>query len=192
MQTRVHRNTLYFVVPIILFGISSLLLLWSIIRLNISSSARTEWPWKIQLLDIQSATTATTIAGGLVFARAQYATAVRPIIGWMGSIVEAKEFSSHLVWLVRVANGSTSAATFHFAEYCVIFNKKSSDHIDQADPIWVSYDEAITVLNANGLRYKKDYDMPFPGQGNVPLSVSSRYYLVVGVFTPKVTSHAPC
>jgi hypothetical protein len=185
MQTRVHRNTFYYVIPIVLFGISSLLLLWSIIRLNIPDSVRTEWPWKVQLLDIQSATTATTIAGGLVFARAQYATAVRPMISWMSSVIEAKEFSSEFVWLVRVVNGSTSPASFHYPEYRVILNQKYGDRTDQADPIWISYDEATALLNANGLRYGVDYSMPFTGQGGTPLSVSSQYHLILGIFTQK-------
>jgi hypothetical protein len=83
-HVRVHRNFLYFVVPIILFGFSAAFLGWSILRLNLPSALLSKWPWRVQLLDVESATTATTIAGGLIFARAQYATSVRPMIGWTG------------------------------------------------------------------------------------------------------------
>lgn len=185
VQTRVHRNTLFFIVPIVLFVISFLLLLWSIIRLNISDSVRAEWPWKVQFLDIQSATTAATISGGLVFARAQYATAVRPMISWMSSIVEAEELSSELVWVVRVVNGSTSAAFFHSPEFCVVLNQKSSDDPDQADQKWISYDEAVALLDANGVRHGVDYRMPFTGKGGTPLSVSSPYHIILGIFSRK-------
>jgi len=132
------------------------------------------------MLDLDSATTLATIAGGLVFARAQYAAAVRPMISWVGSIVKSEQLSDELVWLVRAVNGSSNPAVFSCSEYCVRLVRDSGDGSLE----WVSRTEVIRRLNDAGLSYTEDYDLPGPIL-SFPLSVNSPYHLTLGLFTKK-------
>jgi hypothetical protein len=182
-HVRVHRNFLYFVVPIALFGLSSLLLAWSILRLNLPAMALSHWPWRVQLLDIQSATTVATITGGLIFARAQYATSVRPMIGWTGRVVKMGGFSSKLVRVVRLVNGSVYPAVFQSPRYHVIL--RGSHAVQQrGENFWVSRAKAIELLSNEGLRYKTDYDLKDFGP-RFPMSNSSQDVGVLALFSIK-------
>jgi len=183
-QVRIRRQPYYTVIPVALFTASLLLLAWAIIHLNIPNSARSAWPWKLQLLDIQSATTAATITGGLIFARAQYATAVRPMISWMGNVVESDELSDKYIWLVRLVNGSTAPAVIHSLQYQVHLRVDTQAGEVETSPAWVSYGEAVAQIDNAGLKSGTDYFLPPSGQ-SFPLSVSSSYHLILGLFTQK-------
>jgi hypothetical protein len=182
MQVRIRRSPLYFTVPIALSAFSLLLLLWAIVQMNIPGPWRSTWPWRVNLLDIQSATTAATIAGGLVFARAQYEAAVRPMISWMGSIVKGEELSDRLVWLVRAVNGSSYPAIFHSLQYCVQLRRNDRGQAVEKDVQWVSHGEAISQIESAGLVRGADYELPESGQ-SFPLSISSQYHLQLALFT---------
>jgi hypothetical protein len=70
------------------------------------------------------------------------------MIGWMGSIVEAKELSNKLAWLVRVVNGSSSPASFHSLEYHLIPRNGPGD---PADPALISaFDEQPKAIDQAG------------------------------------------
>jgi hypothetical protein len=181
---RVHRNFLFFVVPIALFTLSLLLLAWSILRLDLPASFLSRWPWKVQLLDVQSATTVATITGGLVFARAQYATSVRPMISWTGRVVKMGGFSSKLVRVVRVMNGSTYPAVFHTPRYRVFLR---GARVQRNGAPWLSRAEAIDFLAAAGLIYRKDYDLKDFGP-RFPMSNSSQGVGIIALFTVRSMS----
>lgn len=183
MQRRVHRNSLLYITPIALFGACSLLLLWAVIRQNLPSSTVSNWPWKIQLLDIDSATTAVTITGGLILARAQYASAARPMIGWSGNIVAASGYSDKLIWLVRVTNGCATPAYFRADGYRLYLKVQGGSGASIEEPHWVTRDEAIALLEAAGLQFKFDYDLNYFGPA-FPLSLSSGDS-TLALFTPK-------
>lgn len=182
-HVRVHRNFLYAVVPVILFGLSAVLLAWSILRLNLPVRFLSKWPWRIQLLDVQSAATVATITGGLIFARAQYATSVRPMIGWTGRVVKTRGFSSRLVRVVRLVNGSTFPAVFHAPSYRVIL-KIDHGRQRQEEELWISRTGAIELLDAAGLHYKYDYDLKDFGP-RFPMSNSSQDVGVLALFSIK-------
>jgi hypothetical protein len=122
-----------------------------------------------------------TIAGGLVFARAQYETAVRPMINWMGSVVEGEMLSDRLVWLVRAVNGSSYPAVFNLPEYCVQLRHNDIGQAVEEDLQWVSHGEAIGQIESAGLVRGMDYELP--ESGSFPLSVSSPYHLILALFT---------
>lgn len=144
---------------------------------------RSDWPWKLQLLDIQSATTATTIAAGLVFARAQFASAVRPMAGWTGRVVEVRGFSSKLVWLVRLVNEASAPANFHTPKYCVCLGSESAQKPQNQDHAWISRPEAIALLDSAGLNHGFDYELRYFGPS---FTISnSREGSVMALFTRK-------
>jgi hypothetical protein len=167
----VRRNFALFFIPIILLGLSTLLLVWAIVRINLPSSMQSNWPWKLQLLDIQSATTVVTIVAGLIFARAQFASAVRPMAGWRGRVVEARGYSSKLVWLVRVVNRVSVPASFHSLEYCVNLESGLAQKSQGKYASWMSRAEAISLLSSVGLKEHVDYELNYFGS-NIAISNS--------------------
>jgi len=160
-QKRIHRNWLYYFLPITLFFLTLLLLMWAIVRQNLSVSTRSSWPWKLQLLDIQSATTAATITGGLILARAQYAVSVRPAISWSGRW-EGKTGDR---WIIRLSNGSPATSYFKYLQYRVMPESKSFG----ANEGWVPRDEAEQQLEDLGLHQGRDFTLNLFGP-KVPMS----------------------
>jgi hypothetical protein len=187
LQERTKRNAALFFLPIALLGFSCLLLLWSLVRINLPAPILVVWPWRLQLLDIQSATTAVTIAAGLIFARGQYATAVRPMIGWSGRVVETRALSDKRVWLVRLSNGSTAPAVFHSLSYAVVFKDEQGDVGAAVGHLWLSREEVINRIDAKGLKHEVNYDIRFFGP-SVSLSVATVEGNVLALFTKRAMS----
>jgi len=182
-QYRIHRNHLLFILPIVLFILCMLLLLWAVIRQNLPVSLISRWPWKIELLDIQSATTAATITGGLILARAQYANTVKPMIGWAGNHVDVAGYAEKAIWLVTVANGCATPAYFQAEAYRVLLKDRGNSGPDDDAPPWITRDDAIILLRAVGLRLKVDYDLNYLGPA-FPLSITSQD-CTLAIFTSK-------
>ncbi|MFJ4889133.1 hypothetical protein ACIP5U_04140 [Streptomyces sp. NPDC088788] len=182
-QRRVLRNTALFKVPVILLALTAAALIWSVVRANVPHSARDSWPWKLALLDVQSATTATTVTAGLIFARAQYASAVRPMIGWVGYVVEVRELSESLAWMVRLVNGAGAAAQIHDPKYRVLLrNGDPRPGVRVAASDWMTRDEAVVVLGTVGLVEGEHYALRVLGP-SFPLSNSSQKNGILALFT---------
>ncbi|WP_435221234.1 hypothetical protein [Streptomyces sp. Tue6028] len=182
-QRRVLRNTALFKVPVVLLGLTASMLVWSVVRANVPASARGSWPWKLALLDVQSATTATTVTAGLIFARAQYASAVRPMIGWVGYVVEVAELSESFAWMVRLVNGAGAAAQIHDPKYRVVLRGDAEPQgVRVAASSWMSRDEAVVALGTVGLVEGQDYALRVLGP-SFPLSNSSQKHGILALFT---------
>lgn len=179
-QVRVRRNALFFTVPLILLGLSTSLLLWVIVTQNLPASIRSSWPWKLQMLDTQSATAATTIAASLVFARAQYASVVRPMLGWTGSVVEVAGRPNELAWQVRLVNGASAASRISITDYRVILNPAVLASRPVSDS-WLSREEAISCLRSAGLSHLADFELRCIGPA-FPLSNATPNAGIVGIF----------
>ncbi|WP_326594590.1 hypothetical protein [Streptomyces sp. NBC_01803] len=176
---RVRRNPLFFTVPIILLALAALLLVWEIVTSNLPLSMRSSWPWKLKLLDVQSATAATTIAAGLAFARAQYASAVRPILGWQGRVVKTTGLSSELVWRVSLVNGASAVAMIHSPYYRITLRAAANSSC--RDSSWIPRGEAISFLQAMGLILGEDFLLRHVGPA-YPISTSPQS---LAAFTPR-------
>ena len=159
------------------------LLIWAIVRLNLPPSIISTWPWKIQILDVQSATTAVTITGGLILARAQYANAIRPMIGWLGTTEQSDKYSDKHIWPVDLINGCATPAYFRADGYCVQLKAQHNFERDNTESRWITRDEAIVLLEAAGLQHGVDYDLNYLGP-SLPLSLSSPSFRLA-LFTPK-------
>ncbi|MBT2368440.1 hypothetical protein J7E88_24725 [Streptomyces sp. ISL-10] len=148
---------------------------------NLPVSIRSSWPWKLQMLDTQSATAATTIAASLVFARAQYASVVRPMLGWTGSVVEVAGRSDELAWRVRLLNGASAASRINITGYRVILNPAVHPSTPASDS-WLSREEAISCLRSAGMSHFTDFELRHIGPA-FPLSNATPNAGVVGIFT---------
>jgi hypothetical protein len=180
-RRRSRRSFWFFSIPLMFLGISASLLMWAIVRANLPPSVDSQWPWRVQLLDIGSATTMTTVTAGLVLARAQFASAVRPVPAYTGRVARVRGFSSRYVWVVRVLNNSASPAGFHSLEYCVTLQSQPAKKFGNPDRRWGTREEAIRILERIGLRDQIDFDLRlFWG-----FSLSNSSPIALGIFSTK-------
>jgi hypothetical protein len=163
--------------PLALFGLTLFLLGWAVVRLNLPAATRASWPWKLQLLDVQSATTAATIAGGLIFARAQYAAAVRPAISWSGGWDKGN-------WIVRLSNGSPIPSYFLYLQYRI---ESEGGSFGSTEGPWVPHDTAEDQLRALGLQDGEDFTIRLFGP-LVPMSGTIDNSLRIASFSEQAIS----
>ncbi len=82
LQRTVRRRRAFFALPVAAVSVAATLLLWETVRLNVPAGAATGRPWRLRILDLESAATIVTFLGLFLITRAQYAQTVRPAIGW--------------------------------------------------------------------------------------------------------------
>ncbi|MFC9507236.1 hypothetical protein [Streptomyces sp. NPDC057002] len=144
--------------------------IWEMVMSNLPRSVRQEWPWRLSLLDQEALGSLLAVALGFVFARAQYARTVRPIIGWGGQVSSAGHgMSSKLVWVVEIRSGGTHNAVAESVEYYV--QPRDTEVFPENVP-WHGYQAAVEKLESLGLQIGKDFDINPLGAG-FPLSAAN-------------------
>ncbi|WP_406192566.1 hypothetical protein OH807_01185 [Kitasatospora sp. NBC_01560] len=174
-QRIVRRNWIFWQLLICLAGVAGLLLVYTIVQQNLAATNPGAAP--IQLLDIQSATAAVLATSGGLLARAQYATAIRPMIGFDGRVVRLSPDADVLVWGCQIRNGAQDAATVREVRYSVRF----LGHEQPAVESWLDLDGLTDELKRVGLRADVDYMVKMWARG-APLAGQER--AVLGWFTP--------
>ncbi len=183
MQKRTKRNKWFFVTPMLFFTLAFIFLTWAVIRLNLPPSVLSRWPWKVQILDVQSATTALTITGGLILARAQYANTVKPMIGWLGAVEQTTAYSNRHIWPVDLINGCSTPAYFRADGYFLLLKARQVTDFEESNVNWVTRDDIIAFLETMDVRHGLDYELNYLGP-SLPLSLSSPIFRLA-LFTPK-------
>jgi len=164
-QRRVGRNLVLFTIPLILVSVLSVVLIWEIVRINLGDTTKTHWPWRLTLLDLQSVSNMLALTAGLAFARAQYARAVRPLIGWSGNACDnTYRMAGTHVWLVNIHNGGTHNATVERVDYRVEPKRAESSG-------WLDHDTTVMRLEGLDLLIGKDFDLNTFGYGGLLGSV---------------------
>ncbi|MFE2087014.1 hypothetical protein [Streptomyces sp. NPDC059460] len=181
-QQVVRRNWLFSSLVLVLAVVSLCLLCYSVLRENLPDRLTDTWPWKLELLDIQSATAATIGTAGASLARAQYARAVRPAIGYFGRAIAGLAPDDRLAWACHVLNGAQDIAVIDEITYQVQFT--ASAHADGAEDSakWGSSREATVGIELRGLRHHEDFALDFIDRGR-PIPAQGLVFL--GWFTEK-------
>lgn len=182
-QRRVRRSPLLFTAPLVLLAVLILILFWESVRANVSPGARDDWPWRLQLLDMEALGSLLAVAAGAVLARAQYARTVRPYLGWRGSWRKGLLAEGGPAWRVGILNGGQHIAVIESWECRVVPRGEAGAG---AAP-WVSVTDVVATLTAGGLSVGRDYQLitfgagfPLVGTGNyetVPVGVFSRRFV---------------
>ncbi|WP_253208495.1 hypothetical protein [Streptomyces sp. YPW6] len=179
-QRRVRRSPLFFTGPLVLLAALVLILLWEIVRANVSPGARAEWPWRLQMMDMEALGSLLAVAAGAVLARAQYARTVRPYLGWRGAWREGLLADGEPAWRVGVLNGGQHIAVIEKWECRAVL--RGAPVAESAAP-WTDLAEAVEVLAAGGLTSGRDYRLIAFGPG-FPLVGAGGYDTVeAGVFS---------
>ncbi|MCT4357332.1 hypothetical protein M5362_29965 [Streptomyces sp. Je 1-79] len=177
-QRRVRRSPLLFTAPIVLLCLLTVILGWEIARANMTEQARTDWPWRLQLLDMEPLGSLLAVAAAAVLARAQYARTVRPYLGWRSDWTTGALRGNDAEWHSGVYNGGQHPAVIERYECRVVLAGES----DQASTPWTDVPGVAATLTAAGLVVGEDFQIPL--FGSFPLVGTGTYETVLmGAFS---------
>ncbi|WP_215456814.1 hypothetical protein [Streptomyces sp. ATCC 21386] len=175
-QRVVRRSGLFSRLLFALWCLALLLLIYTLIRQNLTSQATRSWPWKIRLLDLQGAVAAVLATGGASLARAQYARTVRPVIGYFGRVEAGHGPRDQLAWACRMFNGGQDAAVVTDVSYWITYASAARVR-GAADSLgWVRHPDVIASIEMSGLMNREDLALTNIGPG-LPLSASQPLFM---------------
>ncbi|MEU0130950.1 MULTISPECIES: hypothetical protein [unclassified Streptomyces] len=180
-QRRVRRSPLLFTAPLVLLALLVLVLLWESVRANVGPAASGEWPWRLQLLDMEALGSLLAVAAGAVLARAQYARTVRPYLGWRNSWVKDHLKGDVQAWRVGILNGGQHIAAVESYDFLVV--PAGAGAPDRAG--WTDLNGAAAELTALGLAVAEDFQLIDMGTGFPLVGTGSYETVLVGAFSKK-------
>ncbi|MCX5335277.1 hypothetical protein [Streptomyces sp. NBC_00140] len=157
-QRRVRRSPLLFVAPLVLLILLTLVLLWEIVRSNITGDLARQWPWRLRLMDMNPLGALLAVALAAVFGRAQYARTVRPALGWSSSWAVGDLGPDEPGWHVEVVNGGSQHAVVERVDYCFVPRGEEPTE-------WTDHAGVLEELADRGLVQGKDYYLRLTGAG---------------------------
>jgi hypothetical protein len=196
-QRVVQRNRKYVMLPASALALALLLVSWQLIRENLPENSVQRWPWRLQLLDLQSSVTLFTVLVVLLFTRMQYAETLRPALGWSitprgGLTAIGHPGQEQGQWQVRMFNGGGGMAILSSIEYRIEFAS------DRPQNRWLTFDAAEDLIRRSSLKERIDYVLdrkgagyPMPASGETEkdlliLSISPSAMAMFRVFDIKV------
>jgi hypothetical protein len=157
-QRRVRRSPLLFLAPLVLLILLTLVLLWEIVRSNVTGGASREWPWRLRLMDMNPLGSLLAVALAAVFGRAQYGRTVRPALGWSSSWTVGDLGPDEQAWSVEIVNGGSQQAVVERVDYCFVPRGGEPGE-------WVDHAALLEALAERGLVQGKDYYQRLTGAG---------------------------
>ncbi|MFC8201066.1 hypothetical protein ACFUTV_37575 [Streptomyces sp. NPDC057298] len=119
-QRRVRRSPLLFTTPLVLLVLLALVLLWEIVRGNVTGELSRQWPWRLRLMDTDPLGSLLAVALAAVLGRAQFARTVRPALGWSASWGPGPFAPDEPAWNVGILNGGQQHAVVERADYQLV------------------------------------------------------------------------
>lgn len=184
-QRVIRRSLIFSTLLQILVGISLLLLGYVLVRQNLSQERLSRWPWKLQLLDVQSATTALLGTVGALLARAQYARSIRPSLGYFGRVTSGMAPRRKLTWACFILNGGQDVAIVADVAYQVRFTSSARAVGTVEAEVWISGSDVVGTLTGHRLVAGADFAIDIYGAGRpLPPQVMT----LMGWFTQRAMS----
>ncbi|MEV8535009.1 hypothetical protein [Streptomyces sp. NPDC051211] len=179
-QRRIRRNPWLFTAPLVLLCVLSAVLVWEVVRGNMSEAARAHWPWRLQLMSEEPLASLLAVSVGAVLARAQYARTVRPVLGWRSEYVAGLLPGQGKDWEVGVINGGQHNVALVRVDYHLVPASAADAEVE-----WLSLGTVGDRLAAAGLQAAVDFRLIAFGPG-FPLVATGTYETVtVGVFSKR-------
>ncbi|MFF1845243.1 hypothetical protein ACFVW9_26540 [Streptomyces sp. NPDC058217] len=182
MQRVIRRSGLFSRLLLVLVGLTLLLLGYTLLRENLPDRLTRTWPWKLKLLDVQSAVAAVLATGGATLARAQYARTIRPALGFFGRVVADVAPDNQLAWVCHLFNGGQEVAVTADLSYRIEYT--STAHADGAMDAseWVTQQAATASIEVRGLLNRQDFALHLVGPGR---PIPGEQLQILGWFTEK-------
>lgn len=83
-QRRVSARGTTLLLPRVLLGAALADLAWEIVKANLDSPVREEWPWRLVLLDASTCAALVALLTGILVTRSQLSQTMRPVLTWSG------------------------------------------------------------------------------------------------------------
>ncbi|MFE4962325.1 hypothetical protein [Streptomyces sp. NPDC056660] len=179
MQRVIHRSGLFSRFLFVLWCLALLLLFYTLTRQNLPERLTHRWPWKLQLLDVQSAVAAVLATGGASLARAQYARTVRPTLGYFGRVYAGFAPHDQLAWVCHMLNGSQDVAVIVDIRYSIAYTSAAHAGGARDSSEWVQHQAAVALIESCGLVNREEFQLTLVGPGR-PVSGPP---LLMGWFT---------
>ncbi|MFD9412446.1 hypothetical protein ACFWBN_36315 [Streptomyces sp. NPDC059989] len=184
VQRRIRRNRWLFTAPLVLLCVLGAVLVWEIVRGNMSEASRSHWPWRLELMSAEPLASLLAVSAGAVLARAQYARAVRPALGWRSEFVAGLLPGPAKAWSVGILNGGQHNVVLEHLDYRLVMARDSVDATAD-DAEWTGLAAVGERLAGEGLRAAVDFRIYSFGAG-YPLVATGTYETVgVGVFSKR-------
>ncbi|MFD5555934.1 hypothetical protein ACFWIA_19105 [Streptomyces sp. NPDC127068] len=175
-QRLVRRSPALFTAPIVLLVVLALVLVWEVVRSNVTGELATQWPWRLRLMDMNPLGSLLAVAVAAVLARTQYALAVRPALGWRSGWGPGTLGSEERTWRVGILNGGRQQAVVEAVDYRIVL-------ADGTVFGWSTHAGALELLTRLGFVQDADFSLHRYGAG-FPLIPSGAYDTVeAGEFT---------
>lgn len=179
-QRRVRRSPLLFTVPVVLLVLLTVVLGWEIARANVTEAARADWPWRLELLDMEPLGSLLAVAAGAVLARAQYARTVRPLLGWRADWMTGNLRGGVPEWRVGLLNGGSHTVVVEAYQCRAVLRGEDPEHAAG----WTDVESVAEVLTRAGLVVGEDFQLVT--MGNFPLVGTGSYETtMLGAFSQR-------
>jgi hypothetical protein len=157
-QRRVRRSPLLFVAPLVLLSLLTAVLIWEVVRSNVTGDLARQWPWRLRLMDMNPLGSLLAVALAAVFGRAQYARTVRPALGWSSSWTVGDLAPDEPAWSVNILNGGSQHAVVERVDYCFVPRGGEPGE-------WTDHAGLFQALADQGLVQGNDYYLGTTGAG---------------------------
>lgn len=120
-QRRISTSTRTLALPRVLLGLALVDLVWEVVKANLAADLRTDWPWRLTVLDSSTCAAVVALLTGLVVTRAQLSQTMRPVLSWSGVKGRSQEIadSGRTVSLVNAGGGR---AVVHSVRYRMLID----------------------------------------------------------------------
>ncbi|MFD8645492.1 hypothetical protein ACFV14_34885 [Streptomyces zaomyceticus] len=175
-----RRSPLLFTAPIVMLVLLTAVLGWEVVRANMTEAARIEWPWRLELLDMEPLGSLLAVAVGAVLARAQYARTVRPALGWRADWTTGHLRGGVAEWQVGLLNGGSHTVVVEAYECRAVLRGE-----DPRRPApWTDVQGVAEVLTGAGLTVGEDFQLVT--MGHFPLVGTASYETtMLGAFSQR-------
>ncbi|MFD4941268.1 hypothetical protein ACFWNT_01730 [Streptomyces sp. NPDC058409] len=138
-------------------------LTWEIVKANLSSHVRGDWPWRLTVLDASTCAAVVALLTGIIVTRSQLSQTMQPVLSWSGFAGHSRELTDSLR-TVSLVNAGGGRSVVRSVTYRI---RASGPYADGADfpSGWMSWHDAIDSLVALGLDRGQDFFLLHLGSG---------------------------
>ncbi|WP_327730083.1 hypothetical protein OG250_31965 [Streptomyces sp. NBC_00487] len=140
---------------------------------NLDKGVRAEWPWRFTLLESSTCAAVVALLVGVMVTRTQLSLTMHPVLSWAAG-KGGSDALTESQRTVRVVNGGGGRSVVRSVLYRIEVNQvQPSARNVPAD--WISWHEAVDVLNGIGLTWNQDYFLQHIGSGaSLPMATDAR------------------
>ena len=169
-QLLVKRNFWFSGILKVAVVVLAAILLWQIVRQNVDPQMRSQYPWRLHILETSTAASLAGAFAALLLTREQFARSVRPALGWSGlNNVNTDLITEPTAWVNYVSNVGPGRCVVVEAKYRFAIFPQVDD--GSAPPErqnqWMPWREIIRDLGHVGLAIDKNYTLMTYGSGTV-------------------------